>query len=89
MEILGLLINFNFMIKLGIYKHFKNGTLHKVHFIAKHSETLEDMVIYEELYDNKLSKFWARPLSMWEQIVIDKDGNEVPRFKFVEENEIQ
>lgn len=84
MEILDLLINFSKMIKPGIYRHFKNGTLHKVHFIAKHSETLEDMVIYEELYENKLSKFWARPASMWEEIVKNKEGKEVPRFEFVE-----
>ena len=29
--------------------------------VAKHSETLEDLVVYEALYDNKISKLWARP----------------------------
>lgn len=67
------------MIKTGIYKHLKKGTLYKVHFIAKHSETLENMVIYEALYDNKMSKFWARPVSMFEDIV-EVNGQNVPRF---------
>jgi hypothetical protein len=72
------------MIKIGKYRHYKTGNIYKVHFIAKHSETLEDMVIYEALYDNKMSKFWARPASMWVEIVKNKEGKEVPRFKFVE-----
>ena len=45
------------MIKLGIYKHSKKGTEYKVHFVAKHSETLEDMVVYEALYDNDMSRY--------------------------------
>lgn len=67
------------MIKTGIYKHSKTGNLYKVHFIAKHTETLENMVIYEALYDNKMSKFWARPVSMFEDIV-EVNGQNVPRF---------
>ena len=51
----------------GIYKNLKKGTEYRVHFVAKHSETLEDMVIYEALYDNDLAKFWARPLSMFKE----------------------
>lgn len=71
-------------MKLGIYKHSKKGTEYKVHFVAKHSETLEDMVIYEALYENKLSKFWARPASMFEEIV-EVEGKQMPRFVFVRE----
>jgi hypothetical protein len=41
------------------YRHFK-GTLHKVIAIAKHTETLEDMVIYT--HDDKI---WARPYDMF------------------------
>ena len=69
-------------IKPGIYKHSKKGTLYKVHFIAKHSETLEDLVIYEALYENEESKFWARPLAMFEDDVII-EGKKVPRFQFI------
>ncbi len=73
------------MLKLGIYKHSKKGTEYKVHFVAKHSETLEDMVVYEALYDNEMSKYWVRPASMFEDIVEVK-GEKVPRFVFIKEN---
>lgn len=69
-------------IKPGIYKHSKSSHEYKVHFIAKHSETLEDMVIYEALYENEKSKFWARPASMFtDEVTID--NKKVPRFQFV------
>ena len=71
-------------MKLGIYKHSKKGTEYKVHFIAKHSETLEDVVVYEALYENELSKFWVRPVSMFEEIV-EVRGEKVPRFVWVRE----
>jgi len=51
-----------------IYRHFK-GNLYKVIGFAKHSETLEDMVIYQPL---KTGDNWVRPLSMWNEIVDDK-----------------
>jgi len=68
-------------IKPGIYKHSKKGTLYRVHFVAKHSETLEDMVVYEAVKDDATapSKFWVRPAKMWfEEVEID--GKKVPRF---------
>jgi hypothetical protein len=71
-------------MKPGIYKHSKKGTECKVHFIAKHSETLEDMVVYEALYDNNLSKYWVRPASMFEEIV-EVGGKKVKRFEWVRE----
>lgn len=69
-------------MKLGTYIHFK-GQKYRVIGIAKHSETLEDLVIYEALYDNKTSKLWARPLSNFTE-EIEIDGREVPRFKYIE-----
>ena len=66
-------------IKPGIYKHSKKGTLYRVHFVAKDSETLEDMVVYEALYENSLSKFWVRPAKMWFEEV-EVNGKKVPRF---------
>lgn len=69
-------------IKPGIYKSFKTGNLYKVHFVSKHSETLEDMVVYEALYENTLSKFWSRPAKMWfEEKTIN--GVTKPRFEWV------
>ena len=50
------------------YKHFK-GNLYKVVGFAKHSETTEDMVIYESLRTNDT---WVRPKSMWNEVVDDK-----------------
>ena len=70
-------------IKLGKYKHYK-GNEYRVLHIAKHSETLEDMVVYEALYDNKLSKIWVRPLSMFAGTV-EVDGKPVKTFEFIGE----
>ena len=75
-----MLINFN--MKIGIYKHSKTGNLYRVHFIAKHSETLEDLVVYEALYENQRSRFWVRSLSMFVEKV-ELGSKRVPRFVFV------
>lgn len=71
-------------MKTGIYKHSKSGNEYKVHFIAKHSETLEDMVVYEALYGNDKSKYWVRPVKMFEEIV-EIDAKKVPRFVWIRE----
>lgn len=68
-------------IKLGKYSHFK-GKQYRVLGIAKHSETLEPMVVYEALYDG--GGMWVRPAAMWTEIV-DRDGYHGPRFQFIEE----
>jgi hypothetical protein len=51
-------------LKLGIYKHYK-GHLYKVIGVAKHSETLEQMVVYEAQYDNPEGKLWVRPMKLF------------------------
>ncbi len=68
-------------IEAGIYRHYKGGT-YRVIGAAKHSETLEDLVIYEALYDNKMSKLWARPLSEFFDEVEWK-GKRIKRFAFL------
>ncbi len=73
-------------IKPGIYKHFKTGNLYRVIGIAKHSETLEDLVIYEALYDNPKSKLWVRPVKMFLEEVVNPEGKKVSRFEFVKES---
>ena len=71
-------------LRIGKYQHSKTGNFYKVLAIAKHSETLEELVVYECLYDNPESKLWVRPLNMFvEEVVIA--GKKVPRFKFIEE----
>ncbi|MBI5655235.1 DUF1653 domain-containing protein [Candidatus Uhrbacteria bacterium] len=69
-------------IQIGTYRHY-SGKAYKVIGIGKHSETLEDMVIYEALYDNQLSKIWIRPVAMFTEIVPWPDGNSRPRFEFI------
>lgn len=70
-------------LQLGIYRHYK-GKQYKVIAIAKHSETLEDMVVYEALYDNQMSKIWVRPLKMFVEKV-EQDGILVNRFEYIGE----
>lgn len=54
-----------------------------MHGIARHSETLEEVVYYECLYENDLGKMWVRPIEMF-MGSIDVDGKTVPRFRLVE-----
>ncbi|TDP52572.1 uncharacterized protein DUF1653 [Bacteriovorax stolpii] len=68
-------------MKLGLYKHYK-GKHYQVLGICKHSETLEDLVLYETLYENEQSRLWVRPVAMFlERIVVD--GKELPRFEYI------
>ncbi len=66
-------------MKLGKYQHFKGGQ-YKVIGVAKHSETLEELVIYREIPDGR---FWVRPVKMFLEKVKVKN-KKVPRFKFIE-----
>ena len=68
-------------IKLGKYRHFK-GNEYEVIGIAKHSETLEEMVIYRALYGD--GGYWVRPAEMWNE-EINRDGKTFKRFTFIEE----
>ncbi|MBN1175139.1 DUF1653 domain-containing protein [Candidatus Woesearchaeota archaeon] len=72
-------------IKLGKYKHFK-GDLIEVIAVGKHSETLEDMVVYKKLHATKdfpEGQVWVRPLSMFLEI-ITREGKTFKRFELVE-----
>ena len=68
-------------IKLGKYRHYK-GRLYKVIGVPRHSETLEELVVYE--HDD--GEMWVRPWSMFMEEV-EVDGKRVPRFEFVGEVE--
>ena len=66
-------------ILLGRYRHFK-GKEYLVLHIAKHSETLEPMVVYQALYGER--GIWVRPASMWNEYVV-RDGVSVKRFTYI------
>lgn len=67
-------------IKIGKYRHFK-GNEYEVLYLAKHSETQEEMVVYKALYGD--GGVWVRPASMWNE-EIERDGKTYKRFTFVE-----
>jgi hypothetical protein len=66
-------------MKLGIYEHYK-GNRYEVIGLAKHSETMEELVVYRALYGEH--GLWVRPRAMFEE-EIEKDGIKVKRFKFI------
>lgn len=61
------------------YKHYKGGK-YKVLTLAKHSETDEILVIYKSLHFGSVH---ARPLSMWFDIVISDNNENIPRFELI------
>lgn len=68
-------------LRPGLYRHFK-GNLYKLLYVAKHSETLEEMVVYQALYGEQ--GIWVRPASMWNEHV-ERDGYSGPRFYPIQE----
>lgn len=69
------------VIQLGRYRHFK-GKEYEVIAIAKHSETLEELVVYKALYGEE--GIWVRPLSMWKE-QITRDGKTFNRFEKIDD----
>jgi hypothetical protein len=63
-------------IKPGRYRHFK-GKEYEVLFLARHSESLEEMVVYRQLYGE--GSVWVRPADMWSETV-ERDGLLQQRF---------
>jgi hypothetical protein len=71
-------------IKLGKYLHYK-GTIVVVIGTALHSETLEEMVVYnhpDPVKGKDANTMWVRPKKMFLETV-NVDGKEIPRFKYV------
>ena len=68
-------------LKPGLYRHFK-GNLYRLLYVAKHSETLEPMVVYQALYGEQ--GIWVRPAHMWNETV-ERDGYCGPRFAYIGE----
>lgn len=62
----------------GLYRHYKGGE-YRVLGIARHSETLEPMVVYQALYGER--GLWVRPAAMFTEIIAaGADGARRPRF---------
>lgn len=66
------------IITLGRYRHYK-GKEYEVIGIARHSETLEDLVVYRALYGN--FDLWVRPIKMFSDEV-EVEGKKMPRFQY-------
>ena len=71
------------VIRSGRYRHFK-GNEYEVLYVAKHSETLEPMVVYRALYGEQ--GVWVRPAAMWNETVT-REGKTFRRFTPIEEEE--
>ena len=65
----------------GRYRHFK-GNEYELLFVARHSETLEEMVVYRALYGER--GIWVRPASMWNETV-ERDGKTYQRFTKIDD----
>jgi len=63
-------------IEPGRYRHFK-GKEYDVLGVARHSETLEEFVVYRKRYDDH--SLWVRPVTMFVERVV-RDGYSGPRF---------
>ncbi len=69
-------------IRCGRYRHFK-GKEYQVLGVARHSETMEELVVYRALYGE--GGLWVRPAAMWAETV-ERDGETVPRFRYIGED---
>ena len=68
-------------IRPGRYRHFKGGE-YQVIGVARHSETMEEVVVYRALYGE--GGLWVRPAGMWLETV-ERDGQCQPRFAYLGE----
>jgi hypothetical protein len=66
-------------IQLGKYRHYK-GNMYEVLGVAKHSETLEESVVYRAMYGE--NELWVRPVKEFFEIV-EVGGKKVSRFEFI------
>lgn len=74
-------MSYSMEFKPGIYQHYK-GNKYLALSVAKHSETLEELVVYVTLYENAEGKMWVRPLAMFMEEV-EVAGVKQPRFRFI------
>ena len=72
-------ILFNFILMTGRYCRYFKGNIYRVLHIAKHSKTLEDIVVYQAMYGER--GIWVRPQAMFEE-VIEIDRFFYPNLKY-------
>lgn len=63
----------------GRYQHFK-GNEYELLYLARHSETREELVVYRALYGER--GVWVRPKAMWNEVV-ERGGQCVKRFTYI------
>lgn len=63
----------------GVYRHFK-GNEYQLLGLARHSETMEELVVYRALYGER--GLWVRPAAMWLETV-ERDGKQFQRFTYI------
>ena len=68
-------------VKCGRYRHFK-GNEYRVLGTAKHSETQEELVVYQALYGAQ--ELWVRPAEMWHETV-EREDYRGPRLLYIGE----
>ena len=68
-------------IRPGRYRHFKGGE-YQVIGMARHSESMEELVVYRALYGER--GLWVRPAAMWTETV-ERDGKRFQRFVYIGE----
>lgn len=74
-----------YMTKERYFQRFRGGKYKLIGF-GQDTETLEDVVIYQELYG--MQKYWVRPYNIFFSKIKGDDGNEVERFKEIPANEL-
>lgn len=73
------------LLKVGaVYEHVKTGKQYKLLMLAKDEKTLEDLVVYEALYENNVGKIWVRTKEAFLGEAQSPDGSFHPRFRLVE-----
>ncbi len=65
-------------VKPGMYEHYK-GNRYEVVFVGRHTETLEEVVIYRA--ENTPEEIWVRPVWMFVEKAMLPTGDSVPRFR--------
>lgn len=71
-------------MKIWIYRHYK-WKLYEVMYVAKHTETLEELVVYKAMYDSDQfwnNAIWVRPKNMFLEN-IEFEWRVVPRFEYI------